>query len=100
MPRRALVVRLPGGINTGSREGRKYGSQDRLHDMSQATQETPGNQAITLAMVESFDEDSRLLLQAIDKITSACVISTQALVFLPLSKWNKLGPHRYARLQS
>jgi len=36
-----------------SKEGRKYGSQDRLHDMPQTAEETAGNQAITLDMAKT-----------------------------------------------
>src|SRR5262245_58396606 len=92
MPGRALVVRLSSGINTDSKEGRKYGSQDRLHDMPQTAQETAANQAITLAMVESFDEDSRLLLQAIDKITKGLRYLNAGLSHFSGVRFN-FGPH-------
>jgi hypothetical protein len=44
----------------GSKEGGRYGSQDRQHDMPQAAQEAAGRQAIAFDTIkkESFDEDS------------------------------------------
>src|SRR5215468_5611605 len=84
MPRRALVVRIPSGINVSSKEGRKYGSQDRLHDMPQTAEETAGHQAIKWIVKKRVFLRRLAIASTSNRLKSrkACVTSTQAFLIL------------------
>ena len=68
----------------GSKEGRKYGSQDRLHDMPQTAEETAGHQAIKWIVKKRVFLRRLAIASTSNRLKSrkACVTSTQAFLIL------------------